>query len=53
MQYITQLVSTARSAANNTALSQRKQLYLQSHIVKEQPIDASVKKHQSAARSRN
>jgi hypothetical protein len=48
MQYITQLASATLAHAHTAAhLASRKQLYLLSRIVKEQPIDASVKKHQS------
>ena len=53
MQYITQLASATLAHAHTTAhLASRKQLYLLSRIVKEQPIDASLKKHQSISRAR-
>ena len=50
MQYITQL-ALATKARNTPRLSQREQLYLLSHIVKEQPIDTSKRStNQSRAR---
>ena len=51
MQYITQL-ALATKARNTPRLSQREQLYLLSHIVKEQPIDTSKRStNQSRART--
>ena len=50
MQYITQLAfaTLAQRPTHSAAQQSRKQLYLPSRIVKEQPIDASMKKkHQS------
>jgi hypothetical protein len=53
MQYITQL-ALATKARNTPRLSQREQLYLLSHIVKEQPIDTSKRStNQSRMHMRN
>ena len=52
MQYITQLAFATLALAQTAAsLASRKQLYLLSRIVKEQPIGASAKKHQSISRA--